>query len=1192
MKNRKSYNQTKLKIGIAVAFFSLSVLSAQNTNTLPIERSFNKIQQVTGYNFFYQKDLLNAKIPEVDVKQGESIDEIIFKLRKITGLNYNLVGNQIVVSAPIVVSGKITDANGSPLVGAKIFNSGNKKSTKTNEQGEYEINVSLGDELQVSKMGYFVFKQVVISNEPINVSLQTIDYGTFLDKTKEKNIQQVVLTGYQKIDVNKSTSSFSSINMKSFEQRIAPDITSRLEGLSSSLVLSTDVNNPTGSKELSIRGVSTLSSSRKPLIVVDGFQYEGDLRSLNPYEIENITLLKDAAASSIYGAKASNGVIVVTTKKGKTGKTQITYTNNITYTEKPDIAYAMNRVNSKDLVNIHEIYAKKAFDSGVMKNYRGLMESNDPWAQYYAGSTNKVYYLYSQLKEGYVTQSELDTQLALLRNSDNLNDLKKLYLQSPFVNQHNLSLLGGNEDFKYRTSLNYTSALGQIKNSKDDRILFDFVSDMKLNDKINFDFQSNLTLNNNAFTPLDFGNSDMKNLNRIFDLNSYERLYDQKGNPLAVTQPHYNPSSDSKGIFTGKDPYEIQRLKSLGLLDQTYFPALDFDKYSHIDRNWSLRLQGMFSYKIIQGLTAKLGGQFQKSSGLAQTIADGDSSYMKDLINNTTPLNFGGDRSKLNIPYGARIQERRADETVMLLRGQLDYNRDLENHRINMIVGSEIQGVKETSTATDRLGFDKASNAFVPIDYYRLTKGLGEVYYPGGSVSGDIPFLNDFVEIENRYVSFYSNLLYSFKDRYVLSGSARIDQSNLFGTDPKYRYKPFWSVAAKWRVGEENFLASKDVLLDFRASYGLTGNIANKVGPFDIASKGFVYRAENMMGLDLISYKIPNLRWERTGSTNLGLDTKLFNKRVDLSLDYYLKNTTDVLSQIEVDPTRGNNFVYKNDASIQNKGYEVTLTTHNVRNENVIWDTQLNFRVNTGKVLEVYFDREGRSAYSFAGTTMNLKGYDPNTLFVLDYAGVNERGNAMIRRFNGNLVEIVTDNTGNTQAINTITFEDLKAAGNTLPKYVGGLNNNFTYKNFSLSVLFIYQGGFKTLRDGYNGDPIYSTVGNVNAEAARAWQKPGDEIITNVPRISSVTYVGMVNGSTKNVMDGDFLKLRDIMLSYSLPKSFTESLRLKEFTINVHGGNLWYWAKNPYGIDPETQGLGHRTFRIPKSFTLGFNLTF
>ena len=1063
----------------------------------------------------------------------------------------------------------VKDEQGIPLAGVNVVAKGSSVGVSTDFDGKFTIKVP-------EKISVLVFSSVGMKTQE-----RKIQKEKFLSVVMQEDlteIEEIVVTGYQQVSPEKVATSYTKIDTKSFEKRGSSDVLSGLEGLSSALVISTNPNNPTGSKEFSIRGISTLSGNTRPLIVLDGFQYEGSINDINPYEVESITLLKDAASASIYGAKSSNGVIVITTKRGKRGKTQIRYTSNISFQNKSDIAYEMNRISSANLVDMQHKIAIEDDNNGFIQSYRHLLETDDPEALSYANSTNRVYYLYGLKKYGYITESDFNNQLTLLKTYDNTDDLRKIYLQTPLINQQNLSISGGTDLFLYRSSLNYTNTLGKIKGTSSDRVLFDFIANAKLSPKVSFDFQTNLA----------FNKANTTSVRDAFQISSYDRFLDNNGNPLAVFKPFFNLSADSGGEYGGKDPDEIQRLVSLGLFDETYYPAIDFHKYKKTSSDWSARFQGSINIQLLEGLQAKVEGQLLKNASVSEGLALADSWEMKSLINNTTPLSYDGDPKKLNIPYGARLKQVKGEFLNYLVRTQFDFKKSFANHHVDAILGAEIKEDLNESTAVDRFGYDPKSNLFNYVSYTALTEDILDVYHPSRDIPGGVPFSEFFGHNQNRYVSAYSNLTYRYSDKYVFTGSIRMDQSNLFGTDPKYRYRPFWSLAGRWKLGQENFLKERNQKIDLRVSYGINGNIANQNGPFDIASKGIVQRIGHILGLGINSYKVPDLRWEKTATINFGTDLSLFNKRLDLTLDYYRKEATDILATTEIDPTYGTGSMFRNEASIVNHGYEIMLTSHNISNEKLVWDTQFSFTYNKGEVKEVGFNKNERRAYSYAGTVLSLKGSEPNSLYVFDYAGLDNQGYAQIRKADGNIVKI--DNT--LAAPNLLVFDDLKLAGTTRPKYLASVNNNIYYKGFGLSFLFVYQGGHVTIKDSYDGEYIDNNIFLVNKDVEKAWNKAGDENFTDIPKISSATYSRIVRGSTKNVIPADFIRLRDVVLSYTIPSEYSKMLNINELTFNFRAGNLWLWTKNKEGIDPETQALGIRTAKLQKSYTFGINLIF
>ncbi|MDO4783334.1 MAG: SusC/RagA family TonB-linked outer membrane protein, partial [Capnocytophaga felis] len=967
-----------------------------------------------------------------------------------------------------------------------------------------------------------------------------------------------------------------------FQRKGGVDIISGLEGLSAALVMSSNLQDPTGSPEFFIRGVSTLQGSSRPLIILDGFEFNGKIENINPYEVESIVLLKDAASASIYGAKSSNGVIVITTKRGKEGKVHIQYTNNYTLSDKLDLGYVLKRPSSSELVDIQYDIAKDS--EHWLHSYRNLYETNpDGTYGIRVGALNKVAYLFAQKKYGYISQDEFDRQINLFRGYDNTQDIRNLYLQNPSTNQHNFTVRGGSKTFNYRSTINYTTNQRDIKRNSNDRILLDFVTKTVFSPKIDLDFQVNTTYNEAKSSQINEREGLLSTGSRVFDISSYDRFLDEKGNPLSVAIPFSFGVRDIE--FGGKDPYEIERLKKLGLLDESYYPVTEFGKYTRNQKSWSTRIQGTINAKLFEGFTLTFGGTLNKSAYKNTFLYDADSWYMKQIINNTTPLNYWGDPNYLNIPLGARYSESRGETLHYLLRSQFGYQKTIAQHNINAIFGMEAQETKTEETNVERLGYDPRSGLFPILDNKTIADGFSGVFNPNGDSMG-ISLRNNFLEVQNRHLSAYGNLIYTLNNKYVFSGSLRLDQSNLFGTDPKYRYRPFWSAAFRWRAAEENFLKDKKIKLDLRATYGINGNIANDYGPFDIATRGYVHRAGGISQY-LTDYKVNNLRWERTTTTNLGFDLGLFNDRLEVNFDYYRKNSTDILSKMESDPTFGSRYVPINGAEMYNNGFEVRLVTKNIKTLDFLWETQLNFSYNHSKITKIAFDKD-RSPYRNAGSTLNIEGESLRSLYVLEYAGLDNEGNAQIRQKNGSLLKV----DGTYTAPRVIVFDDLKWAGNTIPTHTMSMNNNLSYKGLSLSFLLLYQGGHVTLKDTYNGSYLSNIVIATHSDVAKAWKKPGDEAITDIPKINSALYSNIVRGTDKNVIPADFMRLRDVTLSYNVPIRHLEKTPIKSLILNLKGGNLWLWTKNNEGIDPERHSLGVRFARVPKSYTLGATLTF
>lgn len=1170
---------------VFIFLFISSVIYAQDNQRLtvsmknvPLKQVMDYLKEKSAYFFLYNdEDVNKEKNVTVEIRNG-GINDVLTEALENTQLAYSIQENTVIISKrlkrekpvqpteKVEMYGQVVDIDGVPVPGVSVYVKGTTTGVSTDADGKYRITVE-------GNRRPLVFSFVGMQTQEIPIQRGVNNIVLLED---EEILGELVVTGYQKLGVNQAAGSFNTINMKDFEKKISPSITSTLEGLSPSLVVS---SRPGGEKQLTIRGVSTLSGQSTPLIIVDGFPYSDDLSTINPYDIEKITLLKDAASASIYGAKSANGVIVITTKRGKRGDLEVRYMSNTQISQKPDIDYLMNRVSSSDMVDIEIANFKR--NENRLHSYQYYFENGQQGDRSSANTYNRTIQLYLAHKEGRITQAELDKEIALLRSSNNRDDLDKLLLQTPFYTEHSLSASYGAKQFRLRTSLNYFSDKSGFKGTKNEGVRYNLNSVINVSDKFTLDLLANFDMGKN--------NSYKDDALSFLNLSPYERFYDDAGNPLAVTKPSefYGPSNG--GVFGGKDSYEIQRIIKLGLLDETYYPASDYGLSSKNSNNWGARFQTQMRLNVMKGLDATMAFNINKRSTTAKSITDRNSWQMKSFINNLTTVTKDGKKGELSIPLGSRVEETRSEITDYLLRGQLDFNRTFGESQILALVGSEIQANKTTSTSVDRVGYDERNN-FLDVDYFSLQKDLVNKFQPGGIIEGGVHFKNAFSDVENRYFSLYANSNYMYSNRYVLSASIRIDQSNLFGTDPKYRFKPFWSLGGKWRVAEEEFFPrgffSK---MDFQISYGINGNISNEYGPFDIAETKYSVRANRAKGLVLQTFAIPDLRWEQTGTFNVGIHTQMLGERISLSFDYYRKNTKDALAITLADPTLGAANIIRNDATIFNNGYEMALSTQNIATPSFSWNTFFNLNLNQSKVQKVY-ERE-ETAYFLAGTVMDRAGYAPRSLFVFDWAGVNKEGYGVIRRANNDLVSLQGPGSGGTFTPDILTRADLQYAGTTLPKFVMGLTNNLIYKNVSLSFMFVYQGGHVLMRDSYDGSEMGGMPSSTNMEASKAWKKPGDENNTVVPKWNSDAY-SLGGKSNKNILPADFIRLRDIIFSYTFPQNTLKRLGISELTINLTGKNLFLWTKNKYGIDPETQGLGYRNFPTAKSFSAGLNVTF
>ncbi len=1182
------YMLHKLGVMLLLCYFLLvgkSVFAQQGNYTLSLQNAtltevMDFVKQKSSYYFLYNDDdIKHIKNININIKQG-TIKQLLNQALKGKSLGYSISNKTITLrkikaqnqQQKTVMFGKVIDKAGNSIPGVSVFVKGTQNGVSTDIEGKYKISSLTRNQIVVFSFIGMQTQEVPLVNGEKNIVLLE----------KQNVLNDVVVTGYQKMNINEMAGSINKVEMKSFEKRIAgggSSLMTTLEGLSASLVAASDASS-NGSKKLMIRGISTLEGNSNPLIVVDGFPYSGSLESINPYDIESITMLKDAASASIYGAMSGNGVIVITTKRGKSKGVKFEYNNNIQVSEKKDLDYYMNRASSSDMVDLEMDY----FENYKDRLYSCQYYFEKGYEGYNTRTRNKTIKYLLENKEGRLSDADLKQKLNALRNIDNLEDYKKLLLQTPVYQEHNFAVEYATKNLKLRSSLNYFKNKSGFKGTKNEGVKYAINTYLDAN-RLRLDLKANFHV----------GSSDSykTRFSDILNFSPYERIWDNEGNPLAVTKPTYG--APINGIIGGKDQFEIDRLVSLGLLDETYYPARDYGLSTNENKNWGAHFQAQMRLELAKGLKATVAFNINKGAAKNQTLTHKNSWEMRSLFNNLTARTKDGKKGEVLIPIGHKLYNSDTESTSYLLRGQLQYNRKFnETHKIDFLFGSEIRSNKFTATMEDRLGYNSKSNIFrSDIDYKTFRDPIKDVFFPNRyhTLFQGLYFRNYFSENENRYFSLYTNATYNYNEKYVLHGSMRIDQSNLFGTDPKYRYKPFWSVGAKWRIKEEDFFQSNLFSrLDLQLSYGINGNISNSTGPYDLARATWTYRANQAPTLIISSPSVPDLRWEKTQTFNIGVHSSILENRIGFSFDYYRKKTKDVFANTEIDPTLGFANIKKNDATIVNNGFEFALNTVNVSTKDFQWSTYLGINYNKSKVEKVFIDKENNPAYWLAGKPINMKGYAPNSIFVFKYAGVDKKGYGLIEQKNENKVSIEP------YPFNpkVLLHEDLKYAGQMNPDVVGRLTNNLRYKNFELSFMFVYQGGHVLIKDSFNGEYIGSGIGVVNKDVVYAWKKAGDEEKPNIlPRVGGSSYSSIIRNSTKNIIDGDFIRLRDVVLSYELPQSVLQKNNFfKRVVFNLKGQNLYLWTKNKEGIDPEAHGLGYRYFPVVKSVSLGVNLTF
>jgi TonB-linked SusC/RagA family outer membrane protein len=1119
----------------------------------PMTTVLKKIEKASGLKILFTYDEVQNYKVSVTMK-NQPLDKVLQKVLANTPLKYSVRGKfvNITMSRQLRqtprgknnrVTGLVLDANGEPLIGVTVKIKGTSMGALTDINGKFDVAV---DDDNATLMFSYIGKKNVERRAGSG------DYMKIMLEDAINTLENVVVTGYQTISKERATGSFAIVTPKDMEGKLQTNILNRMEGMVAGLKVVPNSSGTAGTPE--IRGISTLNGTRAPLYVVDGIPYEGSLSAINPSDIVNITVLKDATAASIYGARSANGVIVITTKMGQTGKMRVNYTGSVKFMPLPDRDY-YNYTSSEETVNLmEELYGY----------YHNTYNSKD------RRSTNEVYLLMYQRDAGEITADEYQKQMDVYRHNDRHDQVKDEFLRSAnIVHQHNLSFNGGSDLYKYALSVNYQQNLPFEKVQSTDRFGFNLKNQFDLYKWLRVDVG---IINSNVKEDYDNGFSGFGLLNGG---QSYRMLRNADGSPAQW--------------YNGKSQLEIDRLNKLGLQDETYIPLNEQKNahYKYTSKYWNVNVNARI--KLMDCLSLNLQYQTETTSTYNKQYYSKDAISVKSQINDATKIDKNTGVVTNLMPIGGQITERRGATDSYTMRAQLNFEKLFnDKHEVQIIAGAERRKVTSEDTYIKKVGYDDSSLSYKVINELDLgtTQRGTEAVYGSFSYQDSNPA---FGSTDNRYISFYGNASYTFDDKLTLTGSIRVDQSNLFGTDPKYQYKPLWSLGAHY-VALRNWQWIDRLAV--RATYGINGNVAKGSGPYMISqssTKGNYYT--NEFYADITTPPNPTLRWEKTGVLNFGVDFNLLKGRIGGSVEFYNKKTVDLLGNRATDPTFGWSSLMLNYGSMYNRGIEISLQTTNIVTKDFKWMSNLVFSYNKNKLTKI--ENAGTSAYSYFGSYQNREGYAMNSIFAIRYAGLDKDGFAQAYKADGTIVNDYSK----------LEKEDLVYKGTINPPYSASLTNRFYYKGFDLDFMFVFYGGHK-LRDVASGFqytyyPVMNYTGAVDRDRLNFWRKAGDESDPNMaPRFlyrqsRSNATSSLWQYADKHIQKGDYIKLRDLSIGYTFPKVLIRKCYMENLRVSLQIQNLWYWAANDKNLDPEAWGgTTSRGTHYPATFTLGLSANF
>ena len=981
-------------------------------------------------------------------------------------------------------------------------------------------------------------------------------------------LDAVVVTGYQTVERRKLTAAVGKLNISDETIGAVKSIDQALAGQIAGLSVTSTSGAPGAPAKIRIRGTSSLNGTQDPLWVLDGIPLEGtdvpqsnvlndvsniqqsSIAGLNPADIENITVLKDAAATAIYGARAANGVIVITTKKGKVGKPVINFSSKFTYM--PTLSTnRLNMLNSQEKVDLELELLRSNFAYGDNK-----------------GGVSKIisgYGLTDAYKKGGwgALTPEAQTDISRLRNTE--TDWGDILFRDAFNQEYSLSLSGGNERVTYYTSIGYYQENGNVKGVGLDRLNIVAKTSYKVNRMLKFGVSLFVNRRNNKTYLTDtYGLVNPVYYSR--KANPYYQPFDANGNYVYDFDVQNN--SDTDLGFNTSNEETINALSSI------------FDA--------ELRFNDKLKF------TTQLGLQLDKAS--KEQIADKESFSMRIIRKNSKYWDSASQSNKYFIPDGGVHKAYENTNSQITWKAMGEYRDSFNDmHELEVMVGTELRKTWYETLFSAGYGFDRQTLTTKP------------VVFPDEDRARQFP-LHQKTYKENAYVSFFSTASYSLMNRYTFGGSIRFDGSDLFGVDKKYRYLPLYSVSGLWRLSNEPFMQGTRKWMDnlaFRVSYGIQGNIDKNTSPFLLGK----YIVDNILPggsehmIDINSAPNKKLRWEKTQSVNVGLDFSVLNQAINLSVDYYYRKGTDLIGKQMLPLETGFVSTNINWASMVNKGVEVSLSTRNVATKNFSWYTNLNFAYNNNKVL--------REAIPEAQTIPGREGYPVDAIFAIKTAGLDEEGYPLFYDKEGKKVTLkelyrLQDPFGLGFTVNSdVTPAEERSfysyIGSQDTPYTGGLINTFSYKNWELTANLSFNlGGYVRTTPSYNFIN-FDRGQNVNSDILDRWTPENTDgrlpaLITSEKRADEYYWYDQKSEIYKNldiwVKKLNYFRLQNLRLGYRLPEKMIKSLGMGSASVAIEGRNLLVFGSSYKNfLDPESMYNPYAP-PIPKSITFSLNLNF
>lgn len=1152
---------------------------------LSLEKVFAAIEKQTGYVVFSKKEFFReAKSVSIDARNMPLTDllELVMKDQPLTFRN---VGKNIIISrkpvlplhvfyekpVPQPVSGSVSDSLGKPLERVSVRLLPGRKGTFTDATGAFMIpEVEPGNyTLEISFVGFETIKQqIVVSGTTPSV------LGNIILKVAPYALEAVSVTystGYQTISKERATGAFSTVSGDMLRKRPVSNISTALQGLVAGMQAT---ENEDGSMNFLIRGNTSLYADKRPLIVVDGFPVSAsDFSDINPNDVESITVLKDAAAASIWGARSANGVIVIVTKKVKvSGKLKVEANAFTRISKMVDLDQALTQANSADQV----AYERKAFENN--------------WTFYpYSGSFYDIMNSLTLAQEmlyanqnGQLSTANMNAGLDALGKINNRRQIRDNLMQHAMLNQYNINLQSGTERSKTYASILYENNKGSFIKNGYNRFNLNMSNDFKLAKFISFNIGANIQYKKQE--------SSGATISEIEGLSPYEMLLNPDGS-YATNLNKYNR-------------------EQLALIPSAQFPYADWS-YNLLrevrgrnlsNESISARIQAGLNIQLMKGLSFDSKFQYERAKTDYADYYDESTFYVRDLVNSMTEYDpVAQTIGRSFIPKGGILKPRSFGDLYnpddisnqnlesYLIRNQLNFDRNInDKHSITAIAGMELSQYTTSGQGNPyAYGYfpDKLQATVPPYGYGSSLNYLTDMTGYPALVPGGTP---SFSWERDKYVSFYGNASYTYNYKYTLSGSVRSDASNFITDDPKLRWSPLWSVGAKWNVKNEDFMNNNLFnRLELRLTYGKNGNVERSTSTKALLSVGSSLDfSTNTITAYVADNGNPSLRWEKTATTNLGIDFGILHNKVYGSIDLYNKAGKGIVGNIALPAATGTTLQKFNNAGIINRGIEVSLGTDvNIAHTGIRYSTNITYAYNYNKVNDLY----NPSLYVYQ--LMNgdfVEGRPVNPVYSFTYKGMIG-GVPQVAGIKG-----AASSFNNVSLYNNgLGLQVLNYEGTATPPHTLGWVNNITYRNFTLMAIFTGKFG------GVYRDPVFNYATATIGAGKVFVNKYVNDVLASNPDIP-----GFANPNETKlylwdryapylsslIESSSYIECKELTLQYSLPERWMKTMQFSSIRAFAQTRDLGLiWEANKKGYNPDWLP---GTNRPVQSYTFGVNVQF